>query len=183
MFTTSGNRWWSFLVQGVVMIAVALLVLVQPQTLIMLIGAYAVIDGILKIFAAMGNEDEGQSRILALVIAAVSIVAGIIILTNPVFAAGLLTLIIAIWAVVVGAMTLIWAFRLRKDAQNEWLMIVFGGVSILFGLLVLANIGQQDGVLALRTLFFIYMLVGGVLAIALALHIRNLRDALAAGSR
>ncbi len=181
MFTTAGNRWWSFLVQGVVMIAIAILVLVQPSTLIMLIGAYAVIDGILKLVAAMGSEEGGQSRILALVIAAVSIVAGIIILTSPVFAAGLLTLIIAIWAIVVGAMLLIWAFRLRKDAQNEWLMIVFGGVSILFGLLVLANI--QDGVLALRTLFFIYMLVGGVLAIALALRIRSIRDVLAVGSR
>ncbi len=118
---------------------------------------------------------------VALVIAAVSILAGIIILTNPVFAAGLLTLIIAIWAIVVGAMMLIWAFRLRKDAQNEWLMIVFGVVSILFGLLVLANI--QDGVLALRTLFFIYMLVGGILAIALALRIRSIREVLSQGAR
>jgi uncharacterized membrane protein HdeD (DUF308 family) len=182
MFTTAGNRWWSFLVQGVVMIAIAILVLVQPSTLIMLIGAYAVIDGIIKLIATMSGEEDGQSRILALVIAAVSIVTGIIILTSPVFAAGLLTLIIAIWAVVVGAMLLIWAFRLRKDAQNEWLMIVFGGVSILFGLLVFANIGQQDGVLALRTLFFVYMLVGGVLAIALALRIRSLRDVLAVGT-
>jgi uncharacterized membrane protein HdeD (DUF308 family) len=181
MFTTAGNRWWSFLVQGVVMIAIAILVLVQPETLIMLIGAYAVIDGILKLVAALGGEEEGQSRIVALVIAAVSILAGIIILTNPVFAAGLLTLIIAIWAIVVGAMMLIWAFRLRKDAQNEWLMIVFGAVSILFGLLVLANI--EDGVLALRTLFFIYMLVGGILAIALALRIRSMRDVLSTGSR
>ena len=149
MFSTAGNRWWSFLIQGIVMIAISILVLVQPQTLIMLIGAYAVIDGILKLVAAL-NEEEGQSRMLALVIAAVSIVAGIIILTNPVFAAGLLTLIIAIWAIVVGAMLLVWAFRLRKDAQNEWLMLVLGGISILFGLLVFANI--QDGVLALRTL-------------------------------
>lgn len=181
MFTTAGNRWWSFLVQGVVMIVIAILVLIQPQTLIVLIGAYAVIDGILKLVATMTSEEEGQSRMVALVIAAVSILAGIIILTNPVFAAGLLTLIIAIWAIVVGAMMLIWAFRLRNGAENEWLMIVFGAISILFGLLVLANI--QDGVLALRTLFFIYMLVGGILAIALALRIKSIRDVLTAGRR
>ena len=71
---------------------------------------------------------------------------------------------------------LVWAFRLRQEIENEWLLIIFGVISIIFGVLVLGNI--REGVLALRSIFVIYMVVGGILAIALAFRIKSIGERL-----
>ena len=97
-------------------------------------------------------------------------------MARPIFAVGVLTYIIALWAIAVGILVLVWALRLRQELQNEWLLLVFGVISMIFGLVVLANI--SDGILALRSVSIIYMIVGGILAIALALRIKSLGERL-----
>lgn len=176
MVAAMAGRWWAFLVQGFVMLVLAVLIVVQPQTLIFLIGAYAIIDGILKLISGLGDQPDGQSRWPALILAVVSILAGLVIVANPAFSAGLITYIIALWAILVGILVLVWAFRLRQEVANEWLLIVFGILSIVFGVIVLANI--QEGVLALRSIFVIYMVAGGILAIALAFRIKSIGERL-----
>ena len=142
----------------------------------MFIGAYAIIDGALKLFSGLGDHPDQQSRWPALILGALSIIAGLIIVARPIFAVGVLTYIIALWAIAVGILVLVWALRLQQELQNEWLLLVFGVISMIFGLVVLANI--SDGILALRSVFIIYMIVGGILAIALALRIKSLGERL-----
>jgi uncharacterized membrane protein HdeD (DUF308 family) len=172
------SRWWVFLAQGVVMIILAALAIVQPSTIITFLGAYAVIDGLLKLFSAFGDQPDDQSRWPALISGALSVIAGLIFLIRPLFAAGVLTYIIALWAIIVGALVLIWAFRLRQEIQDEWLLVIFGVISILFGVLALANL--SEGALVLRNIFVAFMLVGGVLAIALSFRIRSIAERLLA---
>jgi uncharacterized membrane protein HdeD (DUF308 family) len=176
MVAAMANRWWVFLAQGVVMIVLAILAYVQPGTIITFLGAYAIIDGLLKLFSAFGDQRDGQSRWPALVGGVLSIIAGLIFLARPVFAAGVITYVIALWAIIVGALVLVWAFRLRQEIQDEWLLILFGVISILFGIITLANI--SEGVLALRSIFVIFMVVGGILAIALAFRIKSIGERL-----
>ncbi len=176
MVAALAERWWVFLVQGFVMLVLAVLIVVQPETLIFLIGAYAIIDGVLKLISGLGDQADGQSRWPALILGVVSILAGLVIIAKPAFSAGLITYIIALWAILVGILVLVWAFRLRQEIANEWLLIMFGVLSILFGIIVLGNI--QEGVLALRSIFVIYMVVGGILAIALAFRIKSIGERL-----
>jgi uncharacterized membrane protein HdeD (DUF308 family) len=177
MVAALANRWWVFLAQGVVMIALAVLAYVQPGTIITFLGAYAVIDGLLKLFSAFGEQPDDQSRWPAMIGGVLSVIAGLIFLARPIFAAGVLTYVIALWAIIVGALVLVWAFRLRQEIQDEWLLILFGVISILFGVITLANI--SEGILALRSIFLIFMVVGGVLAIALSFRIKSIGERLA----
>ncbi len=172
------KKWWVFLAQGILMIVLAFLAFTQPTTLIQLIGVYALFEGMLKLFSGFGPQPGDQSRWPALIIGAISVVVGGIILSNPTGAANVLTYLIAAWAVVVGLLLILWGIRLRKEITEEWLLILFGVLSILFGVLVFANV--EMGYLTLQWIFGAYMVVGGVLAILLAFRIRSLGVALGA---
>jgi uncharacterized membrane protein HdeD (DUF308 family) len=170
------SKWWVFLVQGIVMIILAILAFTQPLTLITFIGAYAVVDGILKLFSGFGDQPDGQSRWPAIIIGVLSILAGGWMLANRETAITALAYLIAAWAVVVGVLLIIWAIRLRQEISDEWLMILFGVLSILFGFLVFNNV--LAGVFTLNMIFAIYMVVGGILAIVLAFRIKNFGERL-----
>jgi uncharacterized membrane protein HdeD (DUF308 family) len=106
-----------------------------------------------------------------LVIGALSIFVGAIIWLNPGLTAEVVTYLVAAWAVVVGVLLIVWGWRLRQEISTEWLLILLGILSLVFGILVLANV--QAGFYSLQLIFAIYMAVGAALAILLALQIRN----------
>jgi uncharacterized membrane protein HdeD (DUF308 family) len=176
MVATLASKWWVFLVQGIVMILLAILAYTQPLTLITFIGAYAVVDGVLKLFSGIGDQPDGQSRWLALIIGALSILAGLWMLANRGVALAALAYVIAAWAIIVGLLLIVWAIRLRQEIDDEWLMIAFGVLSIIFGLLVFNNV--LAGILSIVWIFAIYMLVGGIMAIILSFRIKSFGERL-----
>jgi uncharacterized membrane protein HdeD (DUF308 family) len=178
MLAALASRWWLFVVQGVFMIILAILVFTQPTLLISLIGAYAIVDGVLKIFSGLGDQPDDQSRWPVLIAGALSLIAGIWLLANREVAIEALAYLIAAWAVVVGVLLIIWAIRLRQEINDEWLMVIFGVLSIIFGLLVFNNV--LAGIISLATIFAIYMIVGGILSLGLGFRIRGLSERLAA---
>src|SRR3954465_4941612 len=101
MLAALASRWWLFVVQGVFMIILAILVFTQPTLLITLIGAYAVVDGVLRIFSGLGDQPDDQSRWPALISGALSLIAGVWMLANREAAIEAVAYLIAIWAIVV----------------------------------------------------------------------------------
>jgi uncharacterized membrane protein HdeD (DUF308 family) len=176
MLAALAAKWWVFLVQGVLMIILAILAFTQPGTLITFIGIYALIEGVLKLFSGIGDQPDGQSRWPALIIGAISILVGLWILANRLLAVEALAYLIAAWAIAVGVLLIVWAIRLRQEMSDEWLMIVFGVLSIVFGLLVFNNV--IAGVLSLVWIFAIYMVAGGIMAIILSFRIRSIGERL-----
>ena len=171
MVSALTKKWWVFLVQGIVMIVLAYLAFVQPATLIQFVGFYALIDGALKFFSGFGPQPGDRSRWPALTIGAIGVIVGAVILANPTGAATVITYLIAAWAVVVGLLLVLWGIRLREEISDEWLLILFGGLSLLFGVLVLANV--EVGYLSLQWIFGAFMVSGGALSIVLAFRIRS----------
>ena len=80
--------------------------------------------------------------------------------------------VIAIWAVVTGVMEIIAAISLRREIDNEWLMILGGSLSVLFGLILAFLPGA--GLLSLSWLIGAFALVFGVAFIVLGLRVRGL---------
>jgi uncharacterized membrane protein HdeD (DUF308 family) len=81
-------------------------------------------------------------------------------------------LLIAAWAIANGATEIAAAIRLRKVITNEWLLVLAGILSILFGILPLL----RPGIGALALVFWIgaWMIAIGVLLMVLAFCVRNL---------
>ena len=85
----------------------------------------------------------------------------------------LLTLIAA-WSIVTGIFEIATALRIRTLIENEWLMILSGVISIIFGILLIA----QPGAAAIAIVWLLggYALLFGILTLMLAFQLRGLRD-------
>jgi uncharacterized membrane protein HdeD (DUF308 family) len=99
------------------------------------------------------------------------IVAGLVTFFLPGISAVVLILVIGAWAVVCGIFEIIGAIQLRKEIDNEWLLILSGIVSVLFGLGVLIFPGA--GALALIWLIATFAIAFGILWIVLAFRLRK----------
>src|SRR4029453_17639755 len=71
------------------------------------------------------------------VVGLLGIAAGIVTFAWPGITAIMLVLFIGAWALVHGIFEIIGAIQLRKEIDNEWMLILGGALSVLFGLIVL----------------------------------------------
>lgn len=170
------SRWWLFLAQGVAMLILAAVGFTNPGVIIQIIGAYAVIDGALKLVGAFTNKKDDPSRVMNILTGIVGVIVGIYAFANPVGAAIIVTYVVAVWVIILGILLLVWGVQLRERFEEYWLLIVLGVLSVLFGLLVFNNV--LAGFLTLSSLFVAYMVVGGILAIVLGFRIKALGERL-----
>jgi uncharacterized membrane protein HdeD (DUF308 family) len=100
------------------------------------------------------------------------VAAGIVAFAVPGITALVLLMLIAAWAIVTGVFEIVAAIQMRKYIKGEWLLILAGIASILFGVLLFINPGA--GALAVIWLIAAYALVFGVILIALSLRLHGM---------
>ena len=139
-------------------------------TLVLFYGAYALVDGVLAIVAAITGGTPAP-RWWLVVIGLFGIAAGILTFVWPGITALVLLFFIAGWAIAIGVFQIIGAIRLRKEIDNEWLLIVGGVLSVLFGIGVCWF--PAPGALALVWVIAVYAIVEGILFVALAFRLKS----------
>jgi uncharacterized membrane protein HdeD (DUF308 family) len=173
------GHWWALALRGAIAILFGLAALLRPgialEALILLFGAYALVDGVFAIVGVFGGTRGGTPRWLLLVEGIAGILAGIIAFVLPGLTAILFLYLIAAWAVITGISEIAMAIRLRQEITGEWALIVGGALSVLFGV-ILAVIGPVAGLLSLIWLIGIYALAFGILLLITAFQVRG-RDA------
>lgn len=173
--STLSRSWWLLLLRGVVAIAFGVLAWAQPgitlAALVLLFGAYAAADGILCLWAAMAGPKRHESWWLMLLQGLVGVAIGLITFLAPGITALGLLFYIAIWAIVTGVLEIVAAIRLRKEISHEWLLLLSGLASIIFGGLLVARPGV--GALAVLWLIGVYAVVFGILLLILAFRSRT----------
>ena len=168
------KNWWLLLLRGIAAIIFGVLAFVWPGltllTLILFYGAFALADGVLAIVAAVTGGAPAPRWWLALV-GLLGIAAGLLTFLMPGVSALVLLFFIAGWAVATGVLQIIGAIQLRKEIDNEWLLILGGVVSVLFGVGMMLAPGA--GALALVWVIGIYSVVMGVTFVALAFRLKK----------
>jgi uncharacterized membrane protein HdeD (DUF308 family) len=81
--------------------------------------------------------------------------------------------VIAFWAIFTGIFEIIAGIRLRKAITNEWMLLLIGVLSLLFGVLILFAPGV--GALAIILWIGAYALIFGIILLALAFRLRGHR--------
>ncbi len=135
--------------------------------LVLLFGVYAIVEGAFSLVAAMRAPGRHWPLVLEGV---VGIAAGVLTFTWPGITALLLLYFIAFWAILTGVLEIAAGIRLRKQLQNEFLLIAMGILSVLFGVLVLVSPGT--GALAVALWIGVYALLFGAALLALAFRLR-----------
>ena len=143
------KNWWLLLLRGIAAIIFGVLAFAWPGitllTLILFYGAFALVDGVLAIVAAITGGAPAPRWWLMF------------------FMAG--------WAIATGVFQIIGAIQLRKEIDNEWLLILGGIISVLFGIGVMLAPGA--GALALVWVIGTYAVIIGVLLVALAFRLKK----------
>ncbi len=137
----------------------------------LLFGAYALVDGIFNIVAAVRAPREGRRWRWLVFSGAIGIATGLITFFWPGFTALALVLLVASWSVVTGVAEIVAAIRLRKQIRHEWLWILSGVLSVAFG--VLLFLLPAAGAVALAIWIGAYMLVFGVLLLGFGIRLRR----------
>jgi uncharacterized membrane protein HdeD (DUF308 family) len=169
------KNWWVLLIRGLLAVMFGILAFVLPGlTLLMLVllyGIYALADGLTAVWVG------GRSRAWwFLLVGVLGIIVGILTFIYPGITTVALLYLIAAWAVVRGIFEIIAAIQLRKEISNEWMLILGGILSILFGVVLIVN--PTAGALAMIWVIGAYALVFGLIMIVLAFRLRGLPERL-----
>ena len=174
MLHALAKNWWLILLRGICAILFGVLAFALPGvtlfTLVILYGAFALADGVFAIAAAIMGGATAPRWWLA-VVGLAGIGAGVLTFAWPGITALVLLFFIAGWAIATGVMQIIGAIRLRREIDNEWLLIACGVLSVLFGLVLLIRPGA--GALALILVIGAFAVVEGVVLVALSLRLRK----------
>lgn len=173
MVTTLAQNWWTLVLRGLAAIIFGILAYIWPgitfTVLVLFFGAYVLWDGVFALIGAFRTQAERRWPLI--LEGLVGIAAGLIAFFWTGAATLALLLIIGAWAVITGIFEIIAAIRLRKEIEGEWLMLISGVLSVLFGIALV--IWPAAGLVAVTWLIGAYSILFGILLMVLGFRLRT----------
>jgi len=170
------RNWWAIALRGALAIIFGVVALALPGvtmlSLVLVFAAYAVVDGVLAIIAAVRPARSHERWGLLVLEGLVDIAAGVLAFLWPGLTILIFVMIVAAWALVTGGLMTAAAFRLRLD-HGRWWLALGGLASIACGVLLI--IAPLIGALVLTWWLGAYALVFGVFLLILAFRLRARR--------
>jgi len=172
------QRWWAVGLRGILAIIFGLICLLTPGiavgAFVIVFAAYMFVDGVFAIISGLRAARSGESWSLVILEGVVDLAAGVIAILWPAITLVALVWIVAIWAIVSGALMLAAAFSLNLDYGRWWLAL--GGIaSTVFGILLI--IEPLIGAVVLTLWIGAYAVVFGVLLLVLGFQLHSKREA------
>ncbi len=164
--------WWLTLLRGLLGSIIGALMLACPEksaeTLIMLVGAFAVITGLIStINAASSRFDVWRTSLASGV---VTLLLGLVALLMPGITASILVYMVAAWALLFGIIEIAAGISLSAAGAIGPLTIGVGLISVVLALILFAI--PEAGVVAATWLVGFYFLATGALTVYHAIEIR-----------
>lgn len=177
MLRVLAQHWWIVVLRGIFAVLFGIGAIIWPgltvTVLVILFGAYSLVDGIFMLIAGI-RGGAGVHRLPLIGQGILSIVLGILVLAWPGLTALALLYFIAVWAIIIGIIQIVSAVQLRKEIANEWFLGIAGAISVLFGLICF--IRPLSGALAVIWLIGIYAILFGIVLIVLGFRLRSMGD-------
>jgi len=168
------QNWWAIALRGVFAILFGLIAVLMPgvtlASLVLLFGAYMLVDGIFAIIAGIRAAARHERWGGLLLEGVADLVACAIAFVWPLATVLAFVILMAAWAIVSGGLLLSAAFRLHP-AHGKWLMGFGGLVSIIWGILLF--LFPIAGAVVLTLWMGAYALFFGVTLLVLAFRLRS----------
>lgn len=167
--------WWVFLLRGVLGIIVALLFWLSPLSallaLMYVFATFALIDGGLGIYSALKEKSNNPHWWMLLLEGISLIIIALITFFLPSITAMLLAAYLAVSFIFLGAWQIGTGIKIRKEINNEFLLILLGALAIIIGIIFI--IYPLIGILSMTYLIGFFSFAHGCLLIALAFKIKK----------
>lgn len=175
MMTDAVQHWWYLVLRGAFSILFGMTALLFRgqllMTLVLLFGAYMLVDGLIAILYGISVSRRNRVWVLLLE-GAIGILVGVMTFLWPHVTARLLLYLIASWAIVTGVLEIAAMGWLRRVGLSGLLLTISGVFSVTLG--VALFFVPEAGLVALTWLLGSYALIFGALLIWLGLHLRRL---------
>ena len=123
MATQLTHKWWLLALRGMVAVFFGWAALVWPgatlTALVLLFGAYALVDGLLALIVSRLDRYEFDHGWVLLLKGLAGIATGVLTLLWPSVTAQTLLYLIAAWAILTGALEVVAAVDLRNIVEGE----------------------------------------------------------------
>lgn len=165
--------WGWLLALGVVFIILGIIALGAPYALALavdlMLGWILIICGIVSIVSAFLSRNWGKF-ILILLSGIVFVIAGILLLANPLEGVLTLAILLAAFLLVEGIFKIMYAFQM-KSAQNWGWVLLSGIISLILAILIWAQWPASIVIIGLLVGF--YVLFSGISMVMLAIAARS----------
>ncbi len=169
------RHWWALVLRGILAVIFGILVIAWPgialTSLVLVVGAYFFVDGVFAVAGSLTHREHYQHWWLTLIEGIIGIIAGIVTFVYPGLTAFTLLYVIGFWAILTGIFEIAAAIRLREVIHYEWILMLTGILSLLFGLFVLFFPGA--GALAILGIIAGYAILFGLMMIILGIRLRT----------
>jgi uncharacterized membrane protein HdeD (DUF308 family) len=165
------SSWWAIVLRGILACIFGILVLANPSVgvafLILMFAVYAAVDGVAALATAVSHGRAGLRWGWWLFEGLVSLAVAALALAWPGITLLAVVLLIAFRAILLGLIELGGAIG-GRGLDHRWLLGVTGVVSILFGVLMLAN--PVAGTIAVVWVIGVYAVVFGVMLVVVGVR-------------
>ena len=162
---------WAIVLRGILACIFGILVLARPgvgvAVLILMFAAYAAVDGVAALVTAVNHGRAGLQWGWWLVEGIVSLAVAALALARPGITLLAIVLLIAFRAIILGLVELGGALG-GKGLDHRWLLGLTGVVSLVFGVLLIAN--PLAGTAAIVWVVGVYAVVFGVMLVVVGLR-------------
>ena len=171
------RNWWAIGLRGALAIVFGLIALFLPGatmlSLVIVFAAYAFADGVVGIVSAVRAAKAGERWGVLVFEGLVNIAVAVIAVLWPGITVVAFVLLVAVWAILTGALELAAAFRLGTE-DGRWWLVVGGIVSLLYGALLI--FAPMIGAVVLTWWLGAYALIFGVSLVVLAFRLKARLD-------
>jgi uncharacterized membrane protein HdeD (DUF308 family) len=162
--------WWVVLLHGIAAVILGLFLLAKPGmtmvVVVQLIGIYWFVSGLFQIVAIFIDHTQWGWKLFSGIL---GIIAGMIIIKHPLWSPIMLTsvliIVLGIEGLIIGVINLIQAFK-----GGGWGVGILGALSILFGLVLLANVLLAT--FSVPWVLGVLGIVGGIIAIIYSFRLK-----------
>jgi uncharacterized membrane protein HdeD (DUF308 family) len=180
--TLSGiaRHWGWLLAFGVLTLVVGVVALIWPGATLVVIavlfGIQLVVAGIFQFVSAFGMDESTGTRVLFVLLGALSIFVGIYAVRHLNVTLGAIALLLGIYWIVSGFVQLFTSISNRELPHRGW-AITLAILSIVAGVIVVAYPGIS--LLTLTIVLGVWLVIYGIMEIVLAFRVRSLGTAAA----
>jgi uncharacterized membrane protein HdeD (DUF308 family) len=171
MLKSLGN---SLILRGSLAVAVGILAIAWPGVTVLALALvfafYAFASAGLEAALAFGSR-TAKPVVGHLLVGLVDVIAGTVALAWPGATALVLVLVVASWAIVVGAVEVVVGFRAGEAAGTRAMLVLGGLASVAFGLVLYAR--PDMGAVSLALLFGLFSLVSGASMLVNGIELRS----------
>jgi uncharacterized membrane protein HdeD (DUF308 family) len=175
-------HWKLFLIEGIILVILGLAAIMLPLiatiAIAIVVGWIFLLSGVVGLLATFRMR-SAPGFWWSLLSGILGVVAGFVLLRWPLSGAFSLTLVLTLFLVLEGVVSIMFALEHKRELSGRWgMMLVSGVVDLILAGMIYSGL-PGTAVWAIGLLVGINMVFGGSALIAMALHARNAAPAAA----